>query len=530
MVNPQTLRQKGIAVLLLAVLLLLLLVKIKTPFNFYDEGLVLNNAVRVSHGDIPYRNFWGIYPPGQFYILSALFKITGENLLPARLYDTLVRFALVIAVFLIVRKIASRGYALWTAGIVALMLATIGFYTYPVFPAVALSLWAVWCWLNYVYTCQNRWLLAAGALLGVTSLIRWDVFLYAAISILITAYLFLRLSAAPGPSWLKQLFAPLPTLIWLLAPMLLISLGGYGLLALYSGWDNLFHQAFYFPAVKLREVRHLAYPSLLPADFPPSDDWRRFYLPIFIFVLAGITYLIILWRKRGRVDPGFYGVLNLILCGAFLFNQGLSRYDYIHVLPSSIPAFMVCMIFSYRALPQMKNRWMKYALYLLMGVSTLVYFNPAVKELRLTFRHFAPWGCYSGLERASCAALDANQEQAVRFIQSVTRPNERIFVGNTRHDRIFVSDVGFYYLAARPAATRYQELHPGEANTLPVQTEIVGELEAHQVQWIVLVGIWDSTEPNDSAKSSGVHLLDDYLAAHYQTVTNFGQYQIARRR
>jgi hypothetical protein len=76
-------------------------------------------------------------------------------------------------------------------------------------------------------------------------------------------------------------------------------------------------------------------------------------------------------------------------------------------------------------------------------------------------------------------------------------------VGNQRHDILFVNDAGFYYLAARPSATRYSELHPGVANTLPVQQEIAGELEAKQVKYLVLVDIWLSNEPNGSSKSTG---------------------------
>ena len=541
MITSPALRTKITTVLFFILLGLILLTKLKTPFNFYDEGLVMISAVRVSQGEIPYRDFWGIYPPGQFYIIGAIFKLVDTSLLPARLYDTLTRFLLVVAVYQIIQKISSRPYAVFAASIIGLMLASIGFYAYPIFPAVALGLWALYAWINYTQGAPKYWLLISGILLGIAALIRWDVFLYTALSILIAAYLFLLLSdpsspqnAASSPrAWrfsISALFAPLKLLAWLLIPMLSIALVAYGLLALSCGWENLFSQVFYFPTFMLRSVRWMAYPSLLPADFPPNDDWTRFYLPILTFGLVAVGLLFTFLKKRDSVDPNFFAILAMVLYGAFLFNQGLSRYDYIHVLPASILSFMVCLTFSRRILPFLQAHKIRYAIYLFIAFSTLLYFRPAVRDLYNSFKIFKPWGCYSELERAACIALNLDQQAAVQYIQSVTGPTDAIFVGNSKHDRIFVSDVGFYYLADRPVATRYQELHPGSANTLPVQEEIAGELESQQTPWIVVVEIWDSQEPNGSAVSTGVYKLNQYLAAHYHNVTSFGMYRILKRR
>jgi hypothetical protein len=110
-----------------------------------------------------------------------------------------------------------------------------------------------------------------------------------------------------------------------------------------------------------------------------------------------------------------------------------------------------------------------------------------------------------------------------------TQPDDPIFVGNQRHDMVFVNDVGFYYLAGRPSATRYSELHPGVATTRPVQEEIMRELESQQVQLLVLVDIWLSQEPNSSALSSGVTDLDRYIRSHYRKNAQFGEFQIWQR-
>src|SRR5690606_20398315 len=108
-------------------------------------------------------------------------------------------------------------------------------------------------------------------------------------------------------------------------------------------------------------------------------------------------------------------------------------------------------------------------------------------------------GCYSEVARAGCIPLTQDQEQAVLYLQRRAAPDDYIYVGTHRHDEIFANDVLFYFLAGQRAATKYTELHPGLANTLPVQQEIAGELQAKDVRWVVTYRIWDSNEPNTSA-------------------------------
>ena len=59
---------------------IVLFVPIRSPFYYYDEGFAVFNATRVIGGDIPYKDFWAIYPPGQVYILATLFWIFGISL------------------------------------------------------------------------------------------------------------------------------------------------------------------------------------------------------------------------------------------------------------------------------------------------------------------------------------------------------------------------------------------------------------------------------------------------------------------
>ncbi len=50
-----------------------------------DEGLMLQAASRIADGEVPYRDFWWFYPPGQPYLLAGLWKLFGA--VAARLAD-----------------------------------------------------------------------------------------------------------------------------------------------------------------------------------------------------------------------------------------------------------------------------------------------------------------------------------------------------------------------------------------------------------------------------------------------------------
>ena len=169
----------------------------------------------------------------------------------------------------------------------------------------------------------------------------------------------------------------------------------------------------------------------------------------------------------------------------------------------------------------------------LTGLAFLLLYGPYILHFTDMFKQtsrYATTGCYARLERAGCVPLGQDQERAAEYVRAQTGPDERIFVGNTRHDLIFVNDLLFYFLAGRPSATRYAELHPGLATTLPIQQAIVQELSSQDVQWVVTLRMWESREPNASSVSSGVTHLDDYIRDHYTTATTFGSYRVLRRR
>jgi hypothetical protein len=113
-------------------------------------------------------------------------------------------------------------------------------------------------------------------------------------------------------------------------------------------------------------------------------------------------------------------------------------------------------------------------------------------------------------------------------LAKLTRPGEPIFVADPRFDRVSAGDPLLYIITGHPNPTRYDVMQPGVVTTAPVQREIIGSLQRSPTRVVVrwLDPRAEQSEPNGSARSSGVHILDRYLAAHYRPVARFGVYQV----
>jgi hypothetical protein len=319
---------------------------------------------------------------------------------------------------------------------------------------------------------------------------------------------------------------------------LLMALPLYAYLAAAAGLATVFDDLVRFPATVFREVRHLPVPALIP-DFgritgAQWNDWLRLYLPLAVYAAAlGMAARWLIVRRLPAADRRYHVALlclTLAITGLGLVIKATSRYHELHALPTTICAIIVATALLYQ-IPARLWRILPFKI-ALGGLAMLLLIGPYVVHFAVLVARnpTSPTGCYSELPRASCVPIGQDQARVAEYIQAQTRPDEYVFFGNARHDQIFVNDLLIYFLADRRSPTKYAELHPGLATTMPVQQEIVRELTEKDVRWVVTMRGWESREPNASAISSGVTFLDDYIRANYRPETAFGAYQVWRRK
>lgn len=511
--------------------------------NEFDEGYALYAAMRILDGQVPFRDFWVVYPPGEFYSLALLFRLFGPSLLVERVFETLVRLLLLALGVGLSSRLFPRGRPLVTAALIALTLAAFGSYFagYSMFPALVLSLAAFLALERYGTDGRRSRLVGSGTLLGMTAIFRHDLAVYLAVGLCATLMIRVVLERADGGLGRvaqEVLILGGSSLVLPAVVALLLFVAG----ALPQAWTDLVT----FPLTTLERTRNLPLPPLLPNPWNLEAFeylnrpfwqfililWLPFYIPVVTYTTAAIGLLRGRpWERRSV--PGSATVAmraGLVLYGLLLFRTALTRVDEIHLVPTLVITSVLL-----GGTPRLHwARWLaplRASARVLRGVGVGLYvvflavaLGDALDNFAVTLRN-----CQPAVARAWCYRLSPSQVAAITYVGATTSAGEPIFVGGTRTDRVWTNDIIFYFLADRHTPSRYFDLAPGVATTLPVQAEIVASLQRTGVRTIVRRETPLPDEPNESSNSSGVTLLDDYIAEAFKQTAAFGPYQIWTR-
>lgn len=530
--------------MLYAILFFLSCLLIATNFNqplaLYDEGITVYGAVRVLNGDIPYRDFWTIYSPGQFYALAGLFKLFGTSIIVERVWDTLLRALISLTIFLVAERLSSRLYAIFPWIITTLWMQYYVVHGYSVFPALLFNLLSVYLLIIFFSRQTDNikkgplLLLTAGLSTGFAILFKHDLGLYSLVAGLavVPAFIFFNMTSKNNSTKSRLAEAVKVALPYPIGTAcILIPVSSYFLFTVPI--FDLIDELILFPVLVFPKFRLLPYPGLIPFPLPFTEgslplsayipafiERIPFYFPFLLYLLAFIAFSRRILKKTSLDNSKLWGIALLTVIGVLSFNQASVRSDVFHIVQFYFPSAILLVALPYFFWPDTKTSRNK-TFYLFIFLTALLSFTP-LNRLNIKNRVID-----HKLDRARFIPVTNDQADTVRWVQEHTGENEPIFIGNSRHDRIFINDVMFYFLANRPSATKYHELHPGLATSAKVQKTIVTELEVKNVGVLVLYsGFENLSEPNASGKSSGVSLLDNYIKDNFTMTKQFGGYEV----
>ena len=554
--NPFLHSQRRAEFWLLAVLFLVALcvqlIAVRRTLNVYDESLSLYGADRVLHGEVPYRDFWTMYGPAQFYLLAGFFKLFGVSALVGRIYDALIRSGIACVCFVLVGRLSNRRYAAlaFAAALLWLTCIDIPAYNFPAFPALLVSLISCLFLSRYLRDPSRSWpLFISGALVGVTVSFRHDSGFYLCVAQAITLAWSTISSRAPDASPLKALFNLRRPAILYLAGILTIALP----LLLFLLWKvpvhDLFYDLFYVPGKiypKMRRLPFEGFDALRHLRSPFRWEGRAvleqsiIFFPVLV-CLAALASLSSSSEPRRRLfdhpwQRHTFALLTLL--GSLFFIKGLIRVSPLQMMQSIlVGAILIAVLLSrISRLNTVTSLFVgACAFYFIACTSPLLVDYVMFTRTNLSdLRHpEVPRSLYrtchppAGLERARCLIVNPDAAAAIQEIERRTSPTDRIFVGDGRHDKLFWNDVRLYFASGRASVTKWHDLHPGVQTTLPIQNEITESIRHNSPKLIVLNSTWDDTsEPNDSRYSSGVTALDDYIRDHYVPQSHLGNITI----
>jgi hypothetical protein len=392
-----------------------------------DEGYFVQQAVRVLHGEVPYRDFGTLYSPALVYLNAFAFGAVG--MLGPRALALAVRGMLALLLLVIARPLVR--HQVWAAAPGVFLLAglddaPVRWEPHPGWLSTLFAVLAAWC---LAHGRSTRWLVLSGVGAGAAYAFKQNTGALALVGIVVWGalarqrrlYRVLVPTAAFGAT----------TLVWL-APLLIAMDGHLADLGVLVGVVN---EAGLFSPPE---------PALLIAVG---------------CVAAG------LWLVRGSADPRLRWYL---LAGTALLLTEFPRMDALH-LAWSAPLLLVLGAAALSRMPAV------FAAVALAGAVALV--SPTLAS-RLAFVAM-PRAHIDGLDAPSTTAADL--DGLVADVQRRTSPGEPIFV--------YPTSPLVYVLTERPNPTRFDHLNPGAATPAQIQATIA-DLAAAQPRLVVVSDYW----------------------------------------
>jgi hypothetical protein len=515
---------------------------------FYDPliaGVGTDGAERVLAGEIPHRDFWTMYAPGQFYLLAVLFRIFGTHLLVEVVAASVLCTAAACVCYWLVMNLGGRRTAAVTSAAIFVAATFLTGYckrigSYP--PSILFVFIAMTFMVLYYKTRKQGYLIAAGLATGAVAVFKHDVGGYTAIAIITGLMVHHFLVRETTSLRLRSLLLKLTAYSAGTAAIALPVLIYFGILA----GPDMFENLIVFPLTDFPFARPEGYPSLIPLwiyDESPLRMLAKFFhyviftVPFVLFLLGIIATVLAIRRRR----PEYAAASATFSVGYLLHYSAAHVQINTHIITMSVYAFWLGVIFYdlvgskfftgkhfvIRLLvPGLLAGW-------LLSLSARPIYDAwkfrktATVELRLTK--------ISGLMTSPRKAHTLSN--LVACVHQNLSQGQELFAGMHRHDVIVASDTMIYFILDRPSATRYHELHPAIADTAPIQNEIINDLQRKNVSLIILKRMF-SDKVLDRVKEKflinlpqiGATELDEFIRENFTKIEQFGSYAVWKKK
>lgn len=455
----------------------------------FDEGLMLQAAARITHGQVPYRDFLWSYGPGQPYLLAGLIKLFGASLLDWRILRSLADACVAVVCFRLTRDRVGNGPALvcWLAAACEMAQPR---------SANPFAL-ALLCVLLALRSDRPEiWLTGAAAL-------RLDFFVYGLLAVCIASYV--RHGRRPA----------LEIAAWSLAGCAIVYLP----FTIIDGPGHLYTALI---GTSLSTGGEWALPFPLSYHVAPGAGFGTalkhfldFYMPLLCVVAdAGLTALT---AARLRRDAG---AIALALLGLGMLVYLHSRTDEFHTQA----LFVVVAVGLAQQLSSLRRAEIRVACCALLALLAVhgagnrlsaLLKPPAESKIRIAVAH--------GVQAPPREARAI--ETMAALVDHYVPPADPIYVVPRRSDLVKIGDPLIYVLTQRVNPT-YQDF--GLLTGAAAQRGVVAMLaRVHPrvvVRWTDPIS--SQREPNARGRSSGVHTVDIWLAGHYRLLARLYHYDV----
>ncbi len=486
---------------LVIILIFLVALSKTTLFSFYgfglvDEGESLHNAQRILTGDIPYRDFFAIFPPVDNYYYALIFKLFGESVLIPRIISSIIFSFTPVLIFLICKRFASTRLSTIPAILITFLDVNIErlFLFTPIFLSIYLYLQAV----DKKKKLLFGW---SGLMLGLSGLIRLDIpgtFGVAATVVLVT-HLFL----ISRRNWIKKwLTYSLCMGIGFGLPMIVVVIWMFN-----SGILGTFVNQAFVRAVIITRLHHIPFPSIIPPRFDLAALGSTFTAYYGYAIL--VTYLIssfLVLKKAAIIIKNNIEIPLFLLAGILALPYIFGRSDMGHLIKGGTP-FLILGIFILKNVRNLKIRLVLYGLIFIL-------FAGAISQ--------SIWWLHFNDQKVNIAGQTLNLNS--KFSPNSTKPTavtlnkSVIFLqeNSTFKEPVLVLPymAGLYFLSHRSSPTQFNNLLAGFIIKEEEQQDFIDEIEKNNVKIVIY-------DPKNGPRMKTARMQDYNLLIHQYLVEKF---------
>lgn len=491
----------------------------------YDDGVLYYGAERILDGDIPYKDFWFVYTPGNLYALAILFKIFGPSILIARIFNTLICFLLVFVTYLLGKKMISNKIIL----ILLIVLTTLWAGLFGQWANINLpllfALLSSYFYLEYIERKEDLYLILTGFLAGLTFFFKYDIAVYLFLSITLTLIAY-KYNLNKSIASRKKIFLIFNLFAMFLIGFIIVLIPLLTYFIVNVPLDDLISQFITFPTK--------IYPVYRQFPFPLPKSITIIVIYYFAPLILMITSIWILFKaKKNHFTENCWAVIFLIILGSLFMNYARVSSFSFHMYPAMFPALILFSLlfsryFTLKHIPKLQEfkksrpnvRTCINLLFILMTLAIcfvcILNFYSVIQDNTVNLDVERGYGI-------SVPTYEKDIIDTMNYIQLNVPIEDKIYVGNIHHDRLLSNSEIIYFLTERKSATKYSDIHPGVVTTQKVQNEIINELKKNNVEYIILYSGHENARKNES---SGVKDLDIFIENNYSLVKIFGNYTI----
>jgi len=508
--------------------ILLLASGLFVELNIYDEAIPLVGSELVNNGGNLYQDFWTIYSPGQFYLMSFFRNLGLESVFAFRIISFLISIGICSILYLFARKFFTRFSSSLIFFMPALLLSNANFFSRSILSSLLLAFLSVFVLFAYLKEPKTKFLLVAGGLMGLTAVFRHDMGGYL-FGMEFQAIFFASLShtfAKDLPTKQKIIYGLKNAFIFTSGLLFVLPIALYFIATIPFDllWDNLIK----IPITTFREFRNLSFPNFshLLSDFSISTKIRMtwetiaFFLPLITYFLTILSIVIRVKTKRLVLNgTQFWYEMTLFNLGINLYNQAMVRSDFEHAIPTFIVSVLLAFIFIKEFVP-IRFRYIAMLIYTFFVMSLPVSYK--IKQIRETYSTIDIEN--NRAKMLSMKLIDGQTyNQVLNYIMNNTTEEEYIYSGVEDHDDFLLNDVMLYFLTKRKCPNKYYELHPGITTQETVQSEILNSLIEKNVRLIILLS---SSSNGEYEIKENKNILDNYIDKNYKLEKTINQYNI----